>query len=73
MTKEVRLRKQMKMLETFVQSVEAIPRDPAATSSSNPRGSSSGTNFSCAADDGGNHGGDPVCCDRRGAGYWIHG
>ena len=51
---EVMLRKQ-KMLETFVQAVEAIPRDPVATSSSNPGASSSG-----ASDHGGHYGGDPA-------------
>ena len=39
---QVKLRKQKKMLETFAQAVEAIPRDPAVTSSSNPGASSSG-------------------------------
>ena len=40
--KEVKLRKQKRILATFVQAVEAIPRDPEVTSSSNPGASSSG-------------------------------
>ena len=69
--KEKKRRELLKVLEALEQIAEALPRDPSATCSSSPRATSSGTNFSPAAEHGGNHGGDPARSDHGAEEEWM--